>query len=301
MKTAQFLQLISVVIFFFQINLCSEKILYTCQGSDAFVSIIQNDSKRNIVKQIMDPALDEQFLLVLDMLGSIIAEHANIPCNRLLTFSSFQKYDPLKKYSNLPAAHFSFVPGMTTENKNCIYNNIDIQQRFRKKDSYYWKKYGPLPSNLIGISRNVFQNAIEHSDLVAILALDTFLGNADRSKPNLFYDIKANSFWGIDFGGIFNKDLSLIALKQIKSYFGNLSKPEKEGLRRYLIVLSDILNKNSLDSVIFRLFQITKDLGFPLDHPIVQARLHFHSKIIQQNYYNTQKLIYFLERKMELI
>ena len=55
-----------------------------------------------------------------------------------------------------------------------------------------------------------------HSDLASLCALDTFIGNYDRSWENLSYNSTTNRFCGIDQGSSFTKKLAPLTYRRVK-------------------------------------------------------------------------------------
>lgn len=78
-----------------------------------------------------------------------------------------------------------------------------------------WQIWGPLPPEKTGLTLAVIQDMAKHPDLPKIVALDTFVGNADRSCPNLYYDKVADRFCGIDMAASFSSPLAFWACQQL--------------------------------------------------------------------------------------
>ena len=117
----------------------------------------------------------------------------------------------------LPATLHTMAIGVSTDHA-CLYQEIDVQQRFRKKNTPMWKLWGPLCAEKnSGLTLSVIKNMAKHADLPGIIALDTFVGNADRSPPNLFYDEIADRFYGIDMAAGFSSPLASEACRQLQT------------------------------------------------------------------------------------
>lgn len=84
-----------------------------------------------------------------------------------------------------------------------------------------------MPPEKAGLTLTVIQEMPKHSDLSGIVALDTFVDNADRSPPNLFYDS-------------FNSNLAKEAYRQLQTLLDKgiiLSLTEKDALAKYIHTL----------------------------------------------------------------
>lgn len=105
----------------------------TYETDDSWISfVIDNSGSKFVIKQIKDPSPDEQFLLVLDAMGCHIAEQISAPLNRVIIIPA-TKYCVGKKRRDFPATLHTIALGISTEEEGCIYHNIDLHQRFRKK------------------------------------------------------------------------------------------------------------------------------------------------------------------------
>src|SRR5207249_10025139 len=109
---------------------------------------------------------------------------------------------------SFPATVHTLVPGQSVESLNL---DVDIHQRMRRENTPMWHKWGPLPPEKAGLTLKVIQNMAKHDDLPSIVAFDTFVGNADRSRPNLFYDSATDHYFGIDMAASFCSELGKVA------------------------------------------------------------------------------------------
>jgi hypothetical protein len=282
-----------------------EKIGKLYETNDCLIYFLTDTSeKKFIIKQIKDTSPNEQFLLVLDAVGCHIAEQTFVPMNRVTIIPAAVAHLG-KTRTDYPATIHMMAPGVSTE-EECIYHSIDIHQRFRKENSSLWQKYGPLTPEATGLTIDVIQNMAKHPDLPKIVALDTFIGNADRSAPNLFYDAETDRFCGIDMAASFNTDLAKEACRQIQlieTMQITLSKMEKEALRQYASTLETLLKNYPPDKQVDLLLEYGKMAGFqeglPLWNENVKERIEFHKKRIQSNYEFSQKLVPLIYRLVD--
>lgn len=213
---------------------------FSCIGSgqpyetaDCFISFLQHSRGKFVVKQIKDPSPDEQFLLVLDASGCHIAETSHISVNQVMIIPPTRVF-PGKKIPELPATLHTMAMGVSTD-QGCDYQDVDIHQRFRKENSAMWHEWGALAPEKTSLTLAIIQHMTRHSDLPPIVALDTFLGNADRSAPNLFYDLVTDHFCGIDMGGSFCSPLAYEAYRQLRDLKKTvLTQEEKLALIHYV-------------------------------------------------------------------
>ncbi len=272
--------------------------LKSYETDDCWISfVVDTSGNKFVVKQVKDPSPDEQFLLVLDAMGCHIAEQISVPMNRVIIIPAAVSCVG-KKRADLPATLHTMALGICTEEEGCVYHDIDLHQRFRKKNTPMWEKWGPLPPEAIGLTLNVIQNMAKHSDLPKIVALDTFVGNADRSAPNLFYHIETDRFCGIDMAASFNTDLAkeaYLQIQQMEMTDISLSKLEKDALKEYTYTLEILLKNYSSEIQESLLKKYAEMAGFQegssLWNEEVQERIEFHKRRIRSNVEYSKKLV----------
>jgi hypothetical protein len=96
-----------------------------------------------------------------------------------------------------------------------------------------WHRWGPLAVERTGLTIEIIQNMAKHPDLPRIVALDTFVGNADRSPPNLYYDEITDRFCGIDMAASFSSPLALAAYQRLEGLKSHLTSGELSALIDY--------------------------------------------------------------------
>ena len=167
-----------------------------------------------------------------------------------------------------------------------------------------WAAWGPLSIERTGLTHTVIQNMALHKDLPAIVALDTFVGNADRSPPNLFYDASNDSFMGIDMGASFSSPLAMIAWQQLSAMDPEQFIPEE------IIALS--IYVNTLDFLVCNwlpkkqeslLLEYCRVAGFEegsclLDQNVYE-RIDFHRKCIYENYEHSVELVKMIRKILD--
>lgn len=258
-------------------------------GDSILVFFQGPEGKKYVLKQIKDNSPEEQFLLVLDAVGSLIAEDMNLPINRVRIVPPFVN-PALKKISNQPATVHTLAQGIRVDRLPRP-QQVNIQQRYRKEGTPMYEKYGPLPPDQEGLTPKVIQNLSKNLDLAQIVAFDTFLGNADRSKPNLFYWDLCNRFTGIDQASILRFNLVSAALRQInRLQKGDLSLQEQEGLRVYRDTLGQLQGNYPLSRIEAMLDQQAEIAGL-LNNEDVAQRMRFHKRMERENLQELPELI----------
>ncbi len=273
--------------------------LKSLETDDCFISFLRDSSKNEfVIKQVKDPSPDEQFLLVLDALGCHIAEQIGVSMNRVSLIPPSVSHIG-KKLPSFPATLHTLAKGLSITEETSPYHLIDIHQRYRKENSPMWKKWGPLPLEETGLTRRIIQNMAKHPDLPKIVALDTFLGNADRSAPNLFYDEESDRFCGIDMAAAFNTELAKEACGQIASMEGPFSQAEKAALKEYVSTLEILLKKYPAEELERLLLEYAKKGGFiegsDLWNEGVQERIEHHKRRIRSNCTFSKELVFLIE------
>lgn len=187
-----------------------------------------------ILKQIDPKATPwDQYSLVLEAVGSGIAEEMNIPNNRVRIIPPNLEFN-LKPFSGYPATLHTLVEGQTGR-------PVGIQQKAGNK----------VPLEDTGLTYSVIQNMSKNPDLQTIAALDTFMGNADRHDNNLFY--KDGHYVGIDMGDSLIHVLAKYAIRQLQTIQREriqLTPEEKAGLQNYANTLQHLLQNCPVDKVV---------------------------------------------------
>lgn len=276
--------------------------------SDAAVKLLQSkDGKQFILKQIVDPGFDEQFLLLRDLVASEIGVVCGIPVNKVFLVPAEKSWD-LKFYENRAATVHSLALGKNLEDKtpNFLGKNFIVQQKFFNPDSP-WQKKCPIKKNEQGLTKKVIESMALDKDLSKIVAFDTSVCNSDRSLPNIFYDEKTGKFYGIDQAAAFNnKNLSHLAFNRInelikENYFDTCKKEIISGLRLYRDTLV-ILHKTANPKLAAEIFEnhskylLNKNSEFTKK---IDRRVKFHKKAFKTNYEYTRELIFLLEQILE--
>lgn len=272
-------------------------LLESFASENCLISFFQDSSgNKFVLKQIKESSNDEQFLLVLDALACYMAETIQIPMNRVTIIEPNANF-PQKTKQGFPATLHTIAAGKSTDQSG-PYQDIDIHQRFRRKNSLKEKKWGVLSPEEAGLTLHCIQEMAKHSDLAGIVALDTFVGNADRSAPNLFYDFATDRFCGIDMAASFNSDLAKEACRQLQILIDKgivLFPKEKKALAKYVHTLEVLLQKYPPKLQEDLLLKFSQKAGFIenslfFDQDVIE-RIEHHKRCIKCNYEYSQKLV----------
>jgi len=183
------------------------------ENDDCLLSLVEDsEGQKFIVKQVKDESPSEQLLLIIDVCASSIGLACNIPLNQVSLIPANSDF-PGKKQKHLPASLHKVVPGIATEDQT-PWDDFCIHQRFHRPQAYE-KIWGKLLEEQKGLTQEVIEHMKRHPDLAQICAFDTFVGNGDRSNPNLFYDKATNRFWGIDMAASFHSLLAKIVYQRL--------------------------------------------------------------------------------------
>lgn len=271
------------------------------ETDDCCITILSNQEKKFVLKQIKKHSPDEQFLLVLDALGATIATSLNLSVNKIDIIPA-QIHFFAKQFQQLPATLHTFVPGLSTANSSCKFFNIKVQQKYRNKNAYWLKQYGDLKEEEMGLTPEVIYGMTLHHDLPGIVALDTFIGNADRSCPNLFYDEISDKFYGIDMAGAFNKNLCKIACYRIEQFLNKkyiFTQKEINSFKKYYDILKQLIMLYPPEKTCALFEDLATKAGFSSDSVLwnqdIINRFIFHKRIIYESFSDAQNLIMMLE------
>lgn len=260
------------------------------ETQDCNITFWVNDSGAEFVyKKIKNNDPNEQFLLVVDAVGAHIGRMCGISVN-LIAFI-------IGENNILRGTLHTRAPGLPCSSSECLHYNLSLRQGVYKyacnetKDAYV--KVGMLEEEQQGLNAVVIAAMTKHPDLCSIAAFDTFLGNADRSSPNLFFDAATNRFTGIDMAASFCHNLADIACDQIRRLHSQLSEAERCALRQYQSTLMKLVRIFRPHTLCMLLEAYAFDAGFyePLQREKVAHRIARHKKIICQNYASCLDLI----------
>lgn len=250
------------------------------------LAILENNSgERRLLKVVLDEDIDEQSILLIDALAAHIAATCNLPVNKVELIPPHQS-----PYQRLATLH-EWASGASIENK-LPWQEFTLHQRFRHPDSWYYAEFGPLPEEKQGLTRSVLQTMAHHPDLCRIAALDTFLGNADRSAPNLYYNESKNAFFGIDLGGSFRSPLAKVAEQQLFQLIEEgISTDEAAALQLYSQTLEKLCQSVDVETVSNWCLEQAQTHG--LEH---SKRLNVIHQRWADNYTHTLRLIEQLQK-----
>jgi len=271
-----------------------EESLVSFETEDCYISFVEREGERFVVKQIKDARPDEQFLLILDALGCHIAEEANIPVNRVRIIPANAPF-PGKKVLELPATLHTFAKGVSSDEASS-YRDLDLHQRYLKENTPLWHRWGPLAPEDTGLTKRIIHNMAKHPDLPSLVALDTFVGNSDRSPPNLFYDSLSDHFCGIDMAASFRAPLAEAACRQLKGMRKEqFDQVTLSALQNYASTLEVLLKTWPPEEQERMLLLYSERAGFKkgshLSDRDVKNRIAFHIACIRDNYLWSVELV----------
>ncbi len=264
-----------------------------------FIFLRDSQNKEWIFKQLTETSPDDQIVLVLEEMASEIARTLNISLNHAEIVAASDWFEH-RLLPNFPGTLHLRVPGASVED-NPPWVNFSIQQRIRSP--FQIARMGPLPSEVTGLTKEVIDTMSKHPDLPRIVALDTFLGNNDRSAPNVFYDAKGDRFYGIDMGSCLIGNLAQCAHEKILLYsaeISSLSTQELQGLVSYRKTLQSLTEQFPPANMISLLDQLLKKAGFTPNNSLlwnkdVERKLKKWKLAILENYNDSIKLVNLLQ------
>jgi hypothetical protein len=266
--------------------------------TDCKIVFVHDDvlHKDYVVKHIKDPNPDEQFLLVIDTLACYIAQNLGVRINAVEVHAPGTFIAQITN-KDFPATLHELVYGEPLGSSSSCYNDIDIHQRKIAKE-------GTQCDARRGLTLNVIQSMARHPDLPSIVAFDTFVGNADRSQPNIFYDQQTDHFCGIDLSASWCSLLGFYALRNLQTLEAKnyvFSDAERVALKHYAATLRQLLQQFSPESCATLLDHFANQAGFcrgsNLYNQDVEARICFHKNTMVKNYEHCADLVQFLHSR----
>ncbi len=260
------------------------KVLKSFKTLKSTIAFVQYGSTIYVVKQIKNPR--HQKYLIREALASLVAESASIPVNRSRAVSRFVDC-PGRVYKDRAATIHTVVSGRPIAQTG-VYRYIDLKQYNSDGLSKYKK----------GLTWLIICYMSYHRDLPIIAAFDTFIGNRDRSRSNLFYDKKCHQFFGIDLELSLSAPLCEIACYQINRLLNKrnhiLSDKQLKGLTHYKNTLVLLIKKNNPDNMSAQLEKIAANAGL-LDRSFSEF-MHQEKKHITRQYVYAKKLVRLIEK-----
>jgi hypothetical protein len=269
-------------------------------ASHADYQVLQDQNSQEwIFKQITDPSPDDQVVIVLEKVASEIGYAVNIPLNFVRLVNGDDDF-PFRIFPNLPGSLHLKVPG-----KSALdippWEGFDIHQKFRTP--FQIARNGPLPPEEIGLRKEVIFNMAKHPDLAKIVALDTFLGNSDRSCGNVFYDLETNCFYGIDMGSCLMGNLAKAAIEKLSldsDNFQNMvvgfSAEEITGLKQYQQALISLISHFPPEKTLALLTSCLSEAGFVSTNALlwnedVERKITKWKRQVIENYDSSVELV----------
>lgn len=266
-----------------------------------YIFLTDESGREWIYKQIVDPAPDDQVVTILEVVASKIAKALEISLNDVEIISSSNPFE-FRLFPNCPGSLHLKVKGKCIEH-GPPWSAFDLHQKIRSP--FLIKRKGPLSPKEIGLRREIILTMSKHSDLPKIAALDTYLGNSDRSLSNIFYDESTDTYYGIDMGSCLTGNLAEKAIEQLQNAQGTFSMEEVIGLNRYRNALVSLVIHFPPAKTISLLNDCLEEAGFVPDNERLWSR-DLEKKItkwkilIEESYCSSIELIHLLDRFNEL-
>lgn len=253
------------------------------------ISVLQHiNGKKFIIKQEQRKSLRGHLIVAKEKLGVEVARSINVNTNNVLSIPKNQSFPGKAKCAG-PATLHTFVPGfkVSTLPKELKSFKIWIQQPVKPS----------VPKDQWGLTRKVITNMAQHPDLPRIVALDTFIANADRHRGNFFYDPKSDHYFVIDLESSFGKNLASYACKLMKTFINNntsLSRAELEALHLYGATLKKLIKLHTPEQLYEKLVNYSIENGIlarvsrPVAHTIIKK---MYKKTMTANYASCIRLI----------
>ncbi len=255
-----------------------------------FTFIMDKSQNLFLIKQSKTSSPIEQFKAIREIFGAYIAESNNLPANWVRIIPAGFAL-PGKLVMQRPATLHTVVPGKAS--KFSKFSKINIKQ-YKRKD----------PKDKRGFRYEVIHSMSLHPNLSVIVALDTFIGNGDRTRANFFYDEKSDTFWMIDMEGAYRRNLSDLACQFIQKLLNNqlfnFTEAEIKGLIIYRNTLKK-LSKNHPPHILHKrldefIFQAGIKPGSSLFNNQMTQIIKKYKNNIAESYASTQQLIVLLDK-----
>lgn len=229
---------------------------------------------------------------IYEVFASYIAESADIPMNRVCLILPGDDFPGKQDKIRLATLH-TFIPGGPLLKKEPYYG-IDLKQ---KKSRTLNKITVPR-----GLAQKMITSMAVHPDLPKIVAFDTFVGNADRSNANLFYNKNTDRFFGIDLERSLTYNLCGIVRKQIEKMLRgkalSFTKKEIKAFAIFQSTLHSLIKHNSPKKSLEKINNLIKIAKF-YGNNISNNKLCHIDNMIVQGYADAEKLVVLIDKLID--
>lgn len=229
--------------------------------------------------------LNGQFRAVRELFGALIAQFLNINSHEVCVIPAGKEFVGKKETKGIATLH-SFILGFTLN-----------KSKFRFISLKQWNEKKGIGKDKIGLNIDVIRSMKFHEELVMIVALDTLIGNNDRSRNNIFYHNR--HFYIIDMDRALADNMAQLAQKQLVRLKKHniLKKSDLEILQKYKNTLCSYILKCPLEKL-YELFDYAcRECGF-VKGGIYEDGLEIayeNKQLLKENYHSIVELIDFLD------
>lgn len=277
-------------------NLISVYKFLDTQKSSYIVFIKDNEDKHYVVKQEKNPSLNKQFRAMAEALCAYVAQTVSIPSQEVYIIPMGVPF-PGKFITKRVATLHTRVPGSTIRSlPDGRYAKLDIKQSTDVT----------TPSDRQGFNQRTIFWMSRHKDLPSIVAFDSFFGNKDRNKANIFYDPVSDRFYSIDMALMYDvfsarRSVAQVGCEQLLLMIKNnvtFNSAEIKGLRAYRDMLRQLVQLfppkkmcELVDMFFNEMAVVTENSQSQKD---IAATLELYKRAIKKTYVDIKKLIYLL-------
>lgn len=272
------------------------KLVKRIHAKRSYVVVLKDDQDvLYILKQNLSDDLRAQFSAVRDMLGAYVAEVLDVSMSRVRLIPAEEPFLG-KLLADMPTTLHTVVPGKLV----IFFQNSPLKKGSIKQYAKILGKSGIFTEDDLGMTKKVIKNMSCHPMLCEIVAVDTYVGNADRSRNNLFYDQKTNMFYGIDMDNSCGRNLCALAYRNLlKMNKKNFSKKELKGLKIYQKILVKLLKIIPAKKMMKKLDDFACIAGFypgsVLRTQAIENRIKRYKKFMYESEQSAHKLVVLLD------
>jgi hypothetical protein len=276
------------------------KVIKKINAKRSYVVVLKDEQNvLYILKQNLSDDLRAQFSSVRDMFGAYVAEVLGISMSRVRLISADQIF-PGKFFVDMPATLHTFVPGKMV----LRYHKSPLEKKRIKQYTKISKAAGVLGESDFGLTQRVIKNMSCHPVLCEIVAVDTYVANADRSRNNLFYDQKTKMFYGIDMDNSCGRNLCELAYRNlIKINKNDFNKKELNGLKIYRKTLVNLLRLMPAQKMVKKLDNFACIAGFYsgsiLRTQAIENRIKRYKECMYESEESAYKLVALLDEMLQ--
>lgn len=211
------------------------KKLITTQEKSYIAKLEDETGAKYIIKQTRGGEYKAFYRSIVEAMGSRICAEAGIRSNQVKIIPK-DANNEIKEIKNVPASLHTYISGKSLFEFH-EYRNMTLKLGCRECKH--------------GLTEMQVRSMSAHRSFPKIVALDTFLGNIDRSFFNIILEKRSNKLYIIDFGLIFHFNVIEKSRENVRQFRKDIfNQKELDALRAYCSKLEELYQRFSEEALL---------------------------------------------------